>query len=55
MIFPNLADDINSRDIAISGGLAGMYALNKQLDLYVEYVNTSEAMNNYMIGLTVNF
>lgn len=55
VIFPNLADDINSRDIAISGGLAGMYTLNSQLDLYVEYVNTSEAMNNYMIGLALNF
>lgn len=55
VILPNLADDINSRDMAISGGVAGMYTLNKQLDLYVEYVNTSETMNSYTFGMTVNF
>ncbi len=55
VILPNLADDINTRDLAISGGLAGMYELNSQLDLFVEYVNTSEAMNNYMFGVVVNF
>ncbi|UFS61693.1 porin family protein [Sulfurimonas sp. HSL-3221] len=56
LILPNLGDELHSRgDLAISGGIAGMYELNNQLDLYVEYVNTSEAMNNYMIGLAVNF
>ncbi|MBD3799947.1 MAG: outer membrane beta-barrel protein [Campylobacterales bacterium] len=56
LILPNLADELHSRgDVTISGGIAGMYELNNQLDLYVEYVNTSEAMNNYMIGLAVNF
>jgi hypothetical protein len=55
VIFPNLADDINSRDLAISGGLAGMYEMNRHLDLYFEYVNTSEMMNSYTFGLTVDF
>jgi hypothetical protein len=55
LIFPNLSDDINSRDIAVSSGLAGLFKLNKQMDLYVEYVNASEYMNNYMVGLEVGF
>lgn len=55
VILPNLADEINSRDVALSTGVAGLLKINKQLDAYVEYVNTSEMMNNYMIGVAVNF
>jgi hypothetical protein len=54
-ILPNLSDQLNSYDVAVSGGLGALYTLNKQLDLYAEYVNTSEAMSNYMIGLEINF
>lgn len=54
-IFPNLGDDLNSRDLALSTGLAALYSVNRQMDVYVEYVNTSEMMNNYMIGLAINF
>jgi hypothetical protein len=54
-ILPNLNDDINSYDVAVSGGLAALYSLNSQLDLYAEYVNASEFMNNYMVGVEVNF
>ena len=55
VILPNLSDDLHSRDVAISGGIAGVLEFNRQLDLYLEYVNTSETMNNYMLGLQVNF
>jgi hypothetical protein len=55
VILPNLADEINSRDVALSTGVAGLLKLNDQLDAYVEYVNTSEMMNNYMVGVEVNF
>lgn len=55
-ILPNLGDDdLNSRDIAVSSGLAALYSLNSQIDLYAEYVNTSEAMNNYVVGVEINF
>ena len=55
LILPNLSDDIHSRDVAISGGIAGVLEFSRQLDLYLEYVNTSETMNNYVLGLQVNF
>lgn len=55
LILPNLADETNSRDIAISSGLAGLYSPNGQIDIYVEYVNVSESVNNYMAGILLNF
>jgi len=55
VILPNLGDDINSRDIALSTGIAGVMKVNKQLNAYVEYVNASEWMNNYMVGIEVGF
>jgi len=54
-ILPNLNDEINSRDLAVSGGLAGLYTLNRQVDIYVEYVNASEMLSNYTIGVNFNF
>jgi len=54
-ILPNLSDEINSRDFALSTGIAGVYTINRVFDAYVEYVNTSEAMNNYMVGFNINF
>jgi len=55
VILPNLADEINSRDVALSTGVAGLLKVSDQLNAYIEYVNTSEMMNNYMIGVEVNF
>ena len=54
-ILPNLADEINSRDVALSTGIAALLKVNEQIDGYIEYVNTSEMMNNYMVGVQVNF
>ncbi|MEJ2500667.1 MAG: outer membrane beta-barrel protein [Campylobacterales bacterium] len=55
VILPNLSDDLNSRDVALSTGVAGLFNLNEQIDIYAEYVNTSESMNNYMVGVEINF
>ena len=55
VILPNLADDINSRDVALSTGVAALLKFSNQFSGYVEYVNTSEMMNNYMVGLEVSF
>ena len=55
LIFPNLSDEINSYDIAVSSGVAALMKINKQMKAYIEYENESEAMNNYMIGLEMSF
>jgi len=54
-ILPNLGDEIHSRDIALSMGMAALLKINSHLDAYVEYVNASEMMNNYMLGMQVRF
>lgn len=55
VILPNLGDDIHSRDIALSTGVAALLKVNEQMSAFVEYTNASERMNNYMVGVEVGF
>jgi len=55
VILPNLGDDIHSRGIALSTGIAALLKVNEQMSTFVEYTNASEWMNNYMIGVEIAF
>ena len=56
-ILPNLGDSksVNSRNFGLSTGIAGVIALNKQLNAYVDYTNLGENINNYTVGLELKF
>lgn len=57
IILPNLGDNesVNSRDFGFSLGVAGVYALNEQLNAYVDYTVLGEYITNYTAGIELKF
>ena len=55
VIFPNLNDDINSRDITFSSGIGGGFTVLDNLDVYVDYTVLGEFATNYGAGVEWHF
>ncbi len=55
LIIPNASDDVNSRDMTFSSGISGIFSLNEQIDLYVDYTVLGEFITNYSIGAEFKF
>ncbi|MEA3373680.1 MAG: outer membrane beta-barrel protein [Campylobacterota bacterium] len=56
-ILPNLGDtkSVNSRNFGISTGIAAVVELNKQMNVYGDYTNLGENINNYTVGVELKF
>jgi len=55
IIFPNLGDDTNSRDITFSSGIGGGFTVMDHLDVYVDYTVIGEFVTNYAAGVEYHF
>ena len=55
VIFPNLGDDTNSRDITFSSGIGGGFTVMDHLDVYVDYTVIGETITNYAAGVEYHF
>ncbi len=55
VIFPNLSDDINSRDITFSSGVGGGMTVMDHLDVYIDYTVLGEGVTNYGAGVEYHF
>jgi len=54
-IFPNMNDDIDSRDLILSSGFGMTYAVESNLRLYADYTVLGEAISNYSVGVEIKF
>ena len=55
LIFPNLGDDTNSRDVTFSSGIGGGFTVMEHLDVYVDYTVIGEGITNYAAGVEYHF
>jgi hypothetical protein len=54
-IFPNMNDDIDSRDFILSSGFGMTYAIESNVRLYADYTVLGESISNYSAGLEFKF
>jgi len=54
-IFPNMKDDIDSRDLILSSGFGMTYDLENNMRLYADYTVLGQEISNYSAGLEIKF
>jgi len=56
-VLPNLGDSnsVNSRNFALSSGIAAVLKIDDDLNVYIDYTNLGESVNNYSAGVEFRF